>query len=60
MPTAKTAAERKAAERLRRKAEGLVWIGFWIRPSEVGRVKKYIERIGADIAPPQPRKRSSK
>lgn len=41
----KTAAERKAAERLRRDAQGLKRYELWMHPSEWPLVKRYMERL---------------
>jgi hypothetical protein len=41
----KTAAERKAAERARRDAQGLKRYEFWLLPVIGEKVKQYIERL---------------
>lgn len=42
---AKTAAERKAAERQRRRESGQVLIQEWVKKENVDRIKKYITQI---------------
>jgi hypothetical protein len=41
----KTAAERKAAERARRKSTGLFRFEFWLTPDEGWKVTKYVQRL---------------
>jgi hypothetical protein len=41
----KNAAERKAAERARRRAEGLKPFEIWLRPQEWPLVKAYVARL---------------
>ena len=44
--TAKTAAQRKAAERQRARSAGYVLRQFWIHPKDWPRVQKYLKRFG--------------
>lgn len=44
-PMVQTSRERKAAERERRRAEGLKPYEVWVPPSEWPKVKRYIERL---------------
>jgi hypothetical protein len=41
----KRAAERKAAERQRRHAAGLIRMDVWVRPELRERVKRYVEQL---------------
>jgi hypothetical protein len=41
----RTAAQRKAAERERKRAAGLVKVELWVLPALVHRVRKYVARI---------------
>lgn len=43
--TAKDAAERKAAERARRRKEGLAPLEIWAHPEDHPAVKRYVERL---------------
>lgn len=43
--TAKTPAERKAAERERRRIAGQVFVQAWVSKYNVERIKKYIARV---------------
>jgi hypothetical protein len=43
--TAKSAAERKRAERARMRAEGLVLRQFWVHPKDWPRVEKYLTKL---------------
>lgn len=45
MQTAKTAAQRKAEERERKRALGFVPYQVWVHPKDMARVRKYIDRI---------------
>lgn len=40
-----TSAERKAAERARKRAEGLVLIQVWAHPKDHPAIKRYVERL---------------
>ena len=42
-----TPAERKAAERVRRKDAGLVRVEVWAKPEHVASIKRYVERLQA-------------
>ena len=41
----KDAAERKAAERARKRAEGLVLLHLWAHPKDHAAIKRYVERL---------------
>ncbi len=41
----KTASERKAVERARKRAEGLVLIQAWAYPKDHPAIKRYVERL---------------
>lgn len=41
----KTASERKAAERARRRKEGLAPLEVWAHPEDHAAVKRYVERL---------------
>jgi hypothetical protein len=40
----KTAAERKQAERERRREQGLVRVDAWVHPDDAPAIRRYIER----------------
>lgn len=41
-----TPAQRKAAERARKREAGLIRFEAWIRPEDRARVQRYVERLG--------------
>ncbi len=48
-------AQRKAAERQRRKDAGLVRVEAWLRPEEIAALKAFIAKLEADRTAPQSR-----
>lgn len=47
---AKSAAERKAAERARRALLGLVRLELWVRPEHAARIKAYAAKVAKEAS----------
>ena len=51
MSAAKTAAQRKADERARMRADGFVLRQFWVHPKDWERVQTYLKRVNKRRVP---------